>query len=79
MEQLFTRNENENNEIVSKLFIGIFIFVLLVWTICWCGMFDFDIQVASIFLCISAIFFNALCFHLRISFKFQRHEIYIDS
>ncbi len=56
MERLFTRNETENNEIVSKLFIGIFIFVLLVWTLCWCGVFDFDIQVASIFLCISAIF-----------------------
>lgn len=24
--------------------------------LCWCGVFDFDIQVASIFLCISAIF-----------------------
>ena len=56
MERLFTRNETENNEIVSKLFIGILIFVLLVWTLCWCGVFDFDIQVASIFLCISAIF-----------------------
>ena len=56
MERLFTRNETENNEIVSKLFIGIFIFVLLVWTLCWCGVFDFDIQVASMFLSISAIF-----------------------
>ena len=55
MERLFTRNETENNEIVSKLFIGIFIFVLLVWTLCWCGVFDFDIQVASIFLCISVL------------------------
>ena len=25
-------------------------------TLCWCGVFDFDIQVASIFLCISEIF-----------------------
>lgn len=56
MERLFARNETENNEIVSKLFIGIFIFVLFVWMLCWCGVFDFDIQVASIFLCISAIF-----------------------
>ncbi len=56
MERLFTRNETENNEIVSKLFIGIFIFIFFIWMLCWCGVFDFDIQVASIFVCISAIF-----------------------
>lgn len=56
MERLFARNETENNEIVSKLFIGIFIFIFFIWMLCWCGVFDFDIQVASIFVCISAIF-----------------------
>lgn len=56
MERLFTRNEAENNEIVSKVFIGIFIFIFFIWMLCWCGIFDFDMQIASIFLCISAIF-----------------------
>ena len=63
MERLCTRNETENNEIVSKLFIGIFIFVLLVWTLCWCGVFDFDIQVASIFLLTPYVFIYV--FHLN--------------
>lgn len=55
MEQLFTRNESENNEFVSKLFVGIATFVFLIWMFCWCGIFDFSKQIASIFACISMI------------------------
>ncbi len=55
MEKLFHRNETENNEMVSKLFVGIVLFVFLVWIFCWGGIFDFDMQIASIFACISTL------------------------
>lgn len=31
MEQLLKRNENENNELVSNIFFGMAILVLLIW------------------------------------------------
>lgn len=55
MQRLFIRNESENNEIVSKLFIGIGAFVLLIWMFCWCGIFDFNRQAASLFAGISVL------------------------
>lgn len=81
MERLFIRNEAENNEIVSKLFIGIFIFILFVWMLCWCGVFDFDMRAASIFLCISAILLLTpfvLIYAFHINSKSMKYILILD-
>lgn len=73
MERLFKRNENENNEIVSKIFIGLAGFVLVVWVFCRWGIFDFNMQAASFFAGISIVALNIpviliFVFHINKSF-----------
>lgn len=53
MKHLFKRNENENNEIVSKIFIGLAAFIILIWIFCYFGIFDFDMIIVSFFAGIS--------------------------
>lgn len=53
MEQIFKRNENENNELVSKLFLGIAVFLLNIWVFCWLEIFDFNLKAATLFTGIS--------------------------
>lgn len=43
MERLFRRNENENDELVSKLFIGVALFLVLILVLCKFGIFRFDL------------------------------------
>ena len=55
MEHVFNRNENANNEIVTKIFIGLAAFIVAIWLFCWLGIFDFDMGVATLFLGISLV------------------------
>lgn len=70
MENLLKRNENENNELVAKIFIGLWVFVLFVWLLCYTGVFDFDMIIACCFTGFSSIvlllpFLVIYKFHVR--------------
>ena len=55
MEHIFNRNENANNEIVTKIFIGLAAFIVAIWLFCWLGIFDFDMKIATLFLGVSLV------------------------
>ena len=55
MEHIFNRNENTNNEIVTKIFIGLAAFIAAIWLFCRLGIFDFDMEAATLFLSISLV------------------------
>lgn len=58
MEHIFNKNENENNEIVSKIFIGLAVFIAAVWMFCRLGIFDFDMRAATFFAGVSIVVLN---------------------
>lgn len=58
MELLFQKNENENNETVSKLFMGLAAFILVIWLFCLLGIFDFDKKAATVFAGVSVVTLN---------------------
>ena len=58
MEHIFIRNENTNNEIVTKIFMGLAAFIAVIWLFCWLGVFNFDIKVATLFLTVSLVVLN---------------------
>ncbi|MBO4292267.1 MAG: hypothetical protein J5898_10205 [Lachnospiraceae bacterium] len=53
MERLFLRNENENNEIVTKIFVGLAAYILVIWFLDIGGIFSVDIGVLSFFAVVS--------------------------
>lgn len=58
MEHLFYRNETETNEIVSKIFIGLAVFIVVVSIFCWFGIFDFNKKAATFFGGVSVVALN---------------------
>lgn len=55
MELLFHRNENANNEMVSKILLGLAAFILVIWLFCLLGIFDFNVKAATLFSGISVV------------------------
>lgn len=58
MKQLFNRNEKENNEIVSKIFMGIAFFIIVILLSCWLGLFDFNRKAVTLFSCVFIVASN---------------------
>lgn len=74
MEHIFNRNENTNNEIVTKIFIGLAAFIAAIWLFCWLGIFDFDMEAATLFLSISLV---ALIVPVVLFYVFHIHGKYM--
>lgn len=78
MEHLFQKNENENNEIVSKLFMGLAVFIALIWLFCWLGLFDFDMKIVTPFAVISIVILSIpllLIYALRLNGKYMKYAL----
>ncbi|SCX15661.1 regulatory protein, luxR family [Lachnospiraceae bacterium YSD2013] len=50
MEQLLKRNENENNELVANVFLGLLGLAVVVWVLTIVGVFEVYLNIASAFL-----------------------------
>lgn len=49
MEQVLKRNENENSVLVSNIFLGLMVLVLLICLLEVCGVFEVDFNLTSVF------------------------------
>ena len=55
MNAFFRKNESENNEIVSKIFVAIYAFILLIGVCCFTGIFDLSRDMILFVVIISAV------------------------
>lgn len=81
MEQLLKKNENENNELVSNIFLWIEVFVLIIWTLRLCGVFNVDFVVISVFTIGASILLIVpiICIRiLRISSSCMKYFLILD-
>lgn len=78
MEHIFNRNENENNEIVSRIFIGLAVFIVIIWLFCRLGIFDFDMKTATLFSSVSIVIISIpiiLIYAFRINSKYMKYVL----
>lgn len=70
MKHIFNRNENENNEIVSKIFMGLAGFIAVIWLFCLLGIFDYDRKIAALF---SSVAIVVLSLPILLIYAFHIH------